>query len=208
MREISKNVLTDRLIDIEKYFNSDCLFYYGQIVEGNTSTIHKRIIELAEEKKHNSLVIILTTPGGSILAVERVVNLLRHYYEKITFIVPDYAYSAGTIFCMSGDELYMNYYSVVGPIDPQVQNKDGMWVSALGYLDKINEMILKSKTGELSPLEYAIIKDFDLGTLREYEQARDHTKALLIKYLVHYMFKDWSITENKKNPCHSRNENR
>jgi len=161
MEGITKKVLTERLMDIEKYFNADCLFYYGQIVEGNIYDIHKLIVELAEEKKHKSLVIILTTPGGSILAVERFVNLLRHHYEKINFIVPDYAYSAGTIFCMSGDELYMNYYSVVGPIDPQVQNKEGKWVSALGYLDKINEMISKSKNGELSPVEYAIITDID-----------------------------------------------
>jgi len=39
-----------------------------------------------------------------------------------------------------------------------------------------------------------------LGTLHEYEQARDHTKALLIKYLVDYMFKDWVVTETRKIP--------
>ena len=50
----------------------------------------------------------------------------------MNFIVPEYAYSAGTIFCMSGDNIYMDYYSVLGPIDPTVQNKDGRWVAAFG----------------------------------------------------------------------------
>jgi len=198
MREIAKKILTERLVEIEKYFDADCLFYYGQITEGNITGIHKLIIELADERKHTSLIVILTTGGGSILAVERFVNLLRYHYSKIIFVVPDYAYSAGTIFCMSGDELYMDYYGVLGPIDPQVQNKDGKWVAALGYLDKINNMIEKSLNNELSPAEYLILKEFDLGTLREYEQARNHSKDLLIKYLVDYKFKNWSATETRK----------
>lgn len=46
--------------------------------------------------------------------------------------MPNFAYSAGTIFCMSGDNIYMNYYSALGPVDPQVQNRDGKLVAALG----------------------------------------------------------------------------
>ena len=83
--------------------------------------------------------IILTTTGGSAIAVERYVNIIRYHYKEVHFIVPDYAYSAGTIFCMSGDSIFMDYFSVLGPIDPQVQNKEGKWVAALGYLDKVNE---------------------------------------------------------------------
>lgn len=59
--------------------------------------------------------------------------------------MPDYAYSAGTIFCMSGDSIHMDYYSVLGPIDPQVQNKEGKLVTALGYLDKVKELVEKAK---------------------------------------------------------------
>jgi len=141
---------------------------------------------------------VLTTPGGSANEVERCVNVIRNYYNEIDFIVPDYAYSAGTIFCMSGDNIYMNYYSVLGPIDPQVMNKDGHWVAALGYLDKVNDMIEKSKNNELSPAEFLIMKDLDLGELREYEQAKDLTVDLLKKWLVTYKFKSW--TEHKTNP--------
>ena len=56
--------------------------------------------------------------------------------------------------------------SVLGPIDPQVMNKDGKFVAALGYLDKINELIKKARDNELTNAEFIILKDFDLAELR------------------------------------------
>jgi hypothetical protein len=35
---------------------------------------------------------------------------------------------------MSGDAIYMTYYSRLGPIDPQVETSKGVPVPALGYL--------------------------------------------------------------------------
>jgi hypothetical protein len=143
--------------------------------------------------------VILTTGGGSVIVVERFVNIIRKHYVEVNFIVPDYAYSAGTIFCMSGDSIYMDYFSVLGPIDPQVQNKDGKWVAALGYLDKINELITKAQNDELTQAEFIILKDFDLAELKEYEQAKNLTIALLEKWLVKYKFKNWD--KHRTNPA-------
>lgn len=123
---------------------------------------------------------------------------MRKHYDEVNFIVPDYAYSAGTIFCMSGDSIHMDYFSVLGPIDPQVQNKEGRWVAALGYLDKINELIVKAQDNTLTQAEFIILKDFDLAELRGYEQAKDLTIALLEKWLVKYKFKNWN--SHRTNP--------
>ena len=120
-------------------------------------------------------------------------NIIRRFYDKVVFIVPDYAYSAGTIFCMSGDEIWMDFYSVLGPIDPQVRNKEGKFVPALGYLDKVNEMIEKAKKNQLTQAEFLILKDFDLAELRAYEQAKELTITLLEKWLVKYKFKNWTV---------------
>ena len=124
-------------------------------------------------------------------AVERCVNIVRNHYSEVNFIIPDYAYSAGTIFCLSGDNIHMDYFSVLGPIDPQVQNKEGTWVPALGYLDKVNELLEKAKNNSLTQAEFLILKDFDLAELRAYEQAKELTIALLKKWLVKYKFKNW-----------------
>ena len=99
---------------------------------------------------------VFTYYGEIVNGVQRMVDILRHFYSEVNFIIPDYAYSAGTIWCMSGDNIYMNYYSSLGPIDPQVQSKDGKLVAALGYLDKINELLEKARKNELSQAEFLI----------------------------------------------------
>lgn len=111
------------------------------------------------------------------------IKTISYHYAEINFIVPDYAYSAGTIFCMSGDSIYMDYSSVLGPIDPQVLNKDKKFVAALGYLDKVNEFIAKAAAGNLTNAELIWLKEIDLGELRSFEQARDLTIDLLKKWL-------------------------
>ncbi len=93
---------------------------------------------------------------------------------------------------MSGDSIHMDYFSVLGPIDPQVQNKEGRLVAALGYLDKINELLDKANSNTLSQAEFMILKDFDLAELRGYEQAKDLTIDLLKKWLIQFKFKNWT----------------
>ena len=191
-------LLNKFLSKLEDHFESDLFSYFGPMVDGQENTILKLLEELAVEKKSKRLTIFLTSTGGSALAVERFVNIIRSLYDEIYFVVPDYAYSAGTIFCMSGDKIFMDYFSVLGPIDPQVQNKDGKWVPALGYLDKSNELIEKAQNNTLTNAEFLILKDFDLAELRGYEQARELTFSLLKKWLVKYKFKNWKKHRTNK----------
>jgi len=51
---------------------------------------------------------VLTTGGGSIEVVQRIVDVFRQHYTLVDFIVPNYAYSAGTVLAMSGDAIYMD----------------------------------------------------------------------------------------------------
>lgn len=207
---IVSSLLNQKLIELETHFNADFLVYFGPF-EGGENHFLSVVEDLAKDtNKKDKLFVVLTTGGGSAIVVERFVNIIRKHYSEVNFIVPDYAYSAGTIFCMSGDSVYMDYFSVLGPIDPQVQNKDGKWVAALGYLDKINELITKAQNDELTQAEFIILKDFDLAELKEYEQAKNLTIALLEKWLVKFKFKNWDkhrtnpnligqdVTENQK----------
>jgi hypothetical protein len=187
-----KDLLHEKLVNIESYFNADVFSYYGTIVDGIENAILSLIEELTKgPDKKERLIIILTTTGGSVMAVERYVNIIRQHYDIVEFVVPNHAYSSGTIFCMSGDNIHMDYFSVLGPIDPQVQNRDGKWVAALGYLDKVNEVIEKSRNGTITEMEFCMIKDLDIAELRMYEQAKDLTIQLLKKWLVKYKFKNW-----------------
>lgn len=191
-----RDLLTQKLVKIERHTKADVFSYIGTIIDGNEGAILSLIEELAKDKnKKERLIIILTTTGGSAFAVERYVNIIRQHYTIVDFVIPDYAYSSGTIFCMSGDNIFMDYSSVLGPIDPQVQNKEGKWVAALGYLDKVNDAIEKSKKGELTEAEFLMVKDLDLAELRSYEQAKELTIDLFKKWLVKYKFKNWNTHE-------------
>ncbi len=193
LEKLNQVAVSDLLKKLETKLNADVFTYYGEIVNGVEQQVKEIIEDLAKDlDKHDSIYIFLTTPGGSLPPVQRMVDILRHFYSEVNFIVPDYAYSAGTIWCMSGDNIYMNYYSTLGPIDPQVQNKDGNLVAALGYLDKINELLEKAQNKTLSQAEFLILKDFDLAELRSYEQAKELAVDMLKKWLTKYKFKDWT----------------
>ena len=196
-----KDMLNNALAELENVLNSDVLCYFGPIANGNENMMLQIVEELVQDpNKKEQLAILLTTNGGSAMAVERYVSIIRKHYNKVIFIVPDYAYSAGTIFCMSGDEIWMDYFSVLGPIDPQVPNKEGRYVPALGYLDKVNELIAKAQAGKLTQAEFLILKDFDLAELRQYEQAKELTISLLKNWLVKYKFKNWSTHSSTGQP--------
>ena len=188
-----RQMLQAKLEALEQYLNADVFVYYGSLAPVSANMFAKLVEDLKTDVvKRDKLYVILTTLGGSAEIVERYVNILRYHYSEINFIVPDYAYSAGTIFCMSGDRILMDYISVLGPIDPQVPNKDNKYVAALGYLDKINEFIDKASKGTLTKAELIWLKELDLGEIRSFEQARDLTTDLLTKWLVNYKFKNWT----------------
>jgi len=197
-----KSLLDVKLKELETLLDADVLTYHGPIFDGSESAFLQFVEQLKledEQKNSDTLFIILTTGGGSATAVERYVNIVRNHYKVVNFIVPDKAFSAGTIFCMSGNDIYMDYYSVLGPIDPQILNKENRWVPALGYLDKINELIKKAQNGTLTQAEFIILKDFDMAELRGYEQAKELTIDLLQKWLVEYKFETW-VTHKNGNP--------
>jgi hypothetical protein len=199
MREVDDQVretLKSRVEAVEKQLEGDCIFYFGPIFP----TVEKRFREFIEQLRKNGsprnrLIVFLNSPGGSAETVERLVEIIRFHYAEVFFVVPDEAMSAGTIFCMAGDKIYMDYTSSLGPIDPQIFNgKD--WVPALGYLDQVEKMIGKSKSGDLSEAELVILQNQDLAMLSRYEQAKNLTITLLKKWLVEFKFKDWTTHQS------------
>ena len=178
----------------EHFTDEDVIVYYGPIEFWSKDLFRRQLEACATDAdKKNRLLIILQTGGGSAETVEKMVEMSRHFYDQVNFLVPDVAMSAGTIWCMSGDKIYMDYSSSLGPIDPQVLNSERKWVPALGYLDKCNELIQKSSNGQsLSNAELVMLNSLDLASLRNYEQARDLSISLLKKWLVEFKFKDWT----------------
>src|SRR2546425_1668978 len=122
-------------------------------------------------------------------------------YTTLFRSVPNQAMSAGTVLVMSGDEIWMNYFSTLGPIDPQVERRDGRegLIPALGYLAKYRELVEKSRNGTLTSAEAAFfVQNFDAAELFSYEQAKKLSVELLKAWLVKYKFKNWKRTQTHR----------
>ncbi len=211
MQEIGCNpfiesVLSKLAVELEKKTFADVLAYVGPLIYGVDDYIRRAVEELCEERKskeeggedRRKLLVVLETEGGYMETVQRIVDILRRHYQSVEFVVPNHAMSAGTVLVMSGDAIHMDYYSVLGPIDPQVPSKDGRsQVPALGYLARYEELVKKSRRGKLTTAEMLIlVEGFDQAELHKYEQARNLSITLLKQWLVEYKFKDWRSTRS------------
>lgn len=99
---------------------------------------------------------------------------------------------------MAADSILMDYFSRLGPIDPQLVRKDGTLVPALGYLNQWEALKEADRQGKLTTPELALAGKLDLAELHEFEQARNLSITLLKKWLATYKFKDWTVTATTK----------
>lgn len=140
--------------------------------------------------------IIIVTPGGFAETVDYMVKKLRERFEHIAFILPYMAMSAGTIMCMSGDELIMSESAFIGPIDPQVRSKNGGIVPAQSVLTLIEDI---KKRGELLLADKKKIPWTDIEIIRHLDPkeignaitASKLSTTLVTEYLRLYKFRDW-----------------
>jgi hypothetical protein len=194
---IVERQLTDRLTGLANEMSSDAMAFCGPIYSGVDEEIRDAIESI--DNKKEKLVVVLETPGGYIEVAKRIVDTIRHHYDPVEFIVPDHAMSAGTVLVMSGNAIYMDYFSVLGPIDPQIERPDGTMVPGLGYLIKYDRLIEKSQKGNLTMAElHYLVERFDPAELYSYEQARELSITLLKQWLVNYKFKNWEKTATRK----------
>lgn len=192
-----RDQLNQHAENIEKIIDADVMSIISPIFPGLDVRVRDVVEKFSSHRK--TICIILDTSGGIVEIVERMVEAIRHHYQEVIFVIPNKAMSAGTVFVMSGDRILMDFFSCLGPIDPQIE-KDGKLVPALSYLNQFEKLNKKATKGELTSAEYALLSKLDLGELYQFEQARELSKELLVKWLSIYKFKDWQTTETRKIP--------
>lgn len=196
--------LDARILEIQTAFGSDAVSLNGPLVSGVDDLLRNAIEKIYRQRqdipqKDRKLVVILTTYGGYIEVVQRIVDTFRAHYPVVEFVVPNYAYSAGTVLVMSGDAIHMDYYARLGPIDPQVETQQARMVPALGYLEQYSRLIKKAEDGVITPAEIQLlINGFDQAELYQYEHQRELSITLLKEWLTKYKFKGWSTTRTRK----------
>jgi hypothetical protein len=212
-KHISINVLAEirrALKDISDIRQRPVIAYLANVVNANVKEV--KSIEYSDDLPFSELVntipgeykhvdIILVTPGGSGTQVAKFVDKLRPRFDTVSFIIPDIAMSAGTIFAMSGDEIIMTNNSYIGPIDPQVPNKDGMYVPAQAILTLIETIQSKGELAikkGLNPdwTDLQILRQIDPKEIGNAINASKYSVELVENYLHDYKFKTWTNHSN------------
>jgi hypothetical protein len=199
--QLSHGVLSQMNAEISKEMKGDCVFINSSMFPPLDDEFRIAIEDVKANSQSRHLVVILETNGGLMETVERLVEVMRAHYDEVSFVIPNFAYSAGTVLALSGDTIYMDYYSVLGPIDPQYRNNDGQYLPGHGVLAKYEELCKRVNSAS-SPDECRaelayLIKNFDPAQLFQIEQAVQHGITLITEWLPKYKFKNWKKTKSR-----------
>jgi len=142
-------------------------------------------VDLANSVQSDAVDVLLHSPGGSPEATERIVDILRHSFKDVTFLIPHSAYSAATMLALSGNRIILHPAATLGPIDPQINGVPARSIRR-GF-DNIRE-ILKEEGPEALPAYMPLISQLSLHVLELCDDAADLSEALVRGWLQSYMF--------------------
>jgi len=104
--------------------------------------------------------VMLSTPGGDGETAIRLVRQAQSRCNKLTVIVPDRAKSAGTLFVLGADQIYMGPTSDLGPVDPQIPLRDGTWAPAKAIVAAVGDAEDRIRNNPATyPLHAALLSD-------------------------------------------------
>ncbi len=90
------------------------VLYHSALTADSVPVLHECLRRIGPVK---ALDLVLSTNGGSITSTRQVALLLREFTDHLTILVPYRARSAGTLLCLSADELVLTPISELGPVD-------------------------------------------------------------------------------------------
>lgn len=98
----------------------DVVIYSGEI----NSRGYDAVCNVLQNKKSESALLVLATPGGNPHSGFRIARALQHTYGKFDALVPRYCKSAGTLILTGAASLFLDDRSELGPLDVQIKKGD------------------------------------------------------------------------------------
>jgi ClpP class serine protease len=99
----------------------------GEEPEIGIEDIEAVLQAIRKTPRNKPIDLILHTPGGYASAAQMMAMAIKFHPAKVTVMVPFYAMSGGSLMSLAANEIRMEKYSVLGPVDPQIPTPDGMW---------------------------------------------------------------------------------
>ncbi|MBO6548965.1 MAG: ATP-dependent Clp protease proteolytic subunit, partial [Rhizobiales bacterium] len=110
--DIIQNLLIEKCKNLESVLEGEVIMIRSPMQQPLDDIVRREVEALTATTGHRKqLVVLLETNGGSVEVVERISDVFRHHFDSVLFVIPNFAYSAGTVLALSGDEIYMDYYS-------------------------------------------------------------------------------------------------
>ena len=139
--------------------------------------------------KDKPIDLILHTPGGMALAAEMIATALYEHPAKTTVMVPFYAMSGGTLCALAADEIMMEKFSVLGPVDPQLDDMPSSgWqlVVEKKNIDQVGDnTIMMAHIAELATKNMNFLVKQLLSDKMPLDQAEKNADFLTGGYITH-----------------------
>jgi serine dehydrogenase proteinase len=123
------------------------LFYpsHASIEERYIRFLHGHLVKDGSLKKSqplDELDVLLHTAGGDPSSAYRMAQVIYDFTKNANFLVPAYAYSAGTLMCLSAKKILLGDSAVLSPIDitlvPYIDKPEGQSGSDMFPDEEIN----------------------------------------------------------------------
>jgi hypothetical protein len=80
---------------------------------------------------HSKIDTLIFTTGGDTLAAFGLSRLLREFTQSVGALVPEKCHSAGSLFALGANEIFMSRAATLTPIDPSIQSPLGPVVEVM-----------------------------------------------------------------------------
>jgi len=141
---------------------------------------------IGESRSAAGVDVLLHSDGGSGEATERIVEILRHSFDEVHFLIPHSAYSAATMLALSGDSITLHPSAALGPTDPQINGAPA--ASVLNGFEHAKKAIKADPA--LIPAYVPMIQKYSLPMLERCNDAANLSKDLARAWLKRFMFKE------------------
>ena len=140
----------------------------------------------------NDVDVIIDSFGGDADAAYHMAKLIdNHFSGKIKYVVPRFAKSAATLMVCGGNKIVMGETSELGPLDPQIRQDDGSYISAKAVQATLEliKMLLDKDDKHVLELATILASRINPLVLGQYESSIDIAKEYQRELLLMRMFK-------------------
>jgi len=162
-------------------------FKYPVILSDDDADMLEALLQTMDLQ--NGIALLLSSPGGSGLAAERIINICRKYSGTGDYwaIIPGKAKSAATMVSFGASKIYMGPASELGPIDPQLSvSEDGREkrFSICNVVDSYKELfkLATKETGNLQPYLQQLQR-YDAREIKDFEDAISLSEDIAVRAL-------------------------